>query len=168
MHIQRFPKGQMWLYGGVDRISTVSQAIVDGITDERPETASRIKLIGNPVDLGVFHPGSEGSAASDRGPARILYTGRIHPEKGLHLLVEAWGRLRAAEVEAQGACGSVRRLPTGATQFDSSRRKWSLIIMISYDFYTKMNEVFQLEKCDIPPRSENLRHSILLTKATNL
>ena len=96
MHIQRFPKGQMWLYGGVDRISTVSQAIVDGITDERPETASRIKLIGNPVDLDVFHPGSEGSEASDRGPARILYTGRIHPEKGLHLLVEAWGRLRAA------------------------------------------------------------------------
>jgi glycosyltransferase involved in cell wall biosynthesis len=93
MHIQRFPKGQMRLYQGVDRISTVSQAIVDGIVDERPGLASRIGLIGNPVDLSVFRPTSSG-AARDR--TRILYTGRIHPEKGLHLLVEAWGRLRSA------------------------------------------------------------------------
>ncbi|MCP4895079.1 MAG: hypothetical protein GY911_14865, partial [Actinomycetales bacterium] len=34
MHVQRFPKGQMRLYRGVDRISTVSQAIVDGIVEE--------------------------------------------------------------------------------------------------------------------------------------
>ena len=96
MHVQRFPKGQMRLYGGVDRISTVSQAIVDGIAEERPELASRIKLIGNPVDLAVFHPDSSHPGSKDSNPARILYTGRIHPEKGLHLLVEAWGRLRAA------------------------------------------------------------------------
>ena len=96
MHVQRFPKGQMRLYGGVDRISTVSQAIVDGISEERPEVASRIKLIGNPVDLAVFHPDSDQPASPGSDPARILYTGRIHPEKGLHLLVEAWGRLRAA------------------------------------------------------------------------
>lgn len=92
MHVQRFPKGQMRLYGGVDRISTVSQAIVDGIVDERPELAPRIGLIGNPVDLSAFHPAK---TSPDRDHPRILYTGRIHPEKGLHLLVEAWGRLRS-------------------------------------------------------------------------
>jgi glycosyltransferase involved in cell wall biosynthesis len=98
MHVQRFPKGQMRLYGGVDRISTVSQAIVDGIVGERPEFADRIALIGNPVDLAIFHPAATPSAATN-GPRRILYTGRIHPEKGLHLLVEAWHRLRARGVE---------------------------------------------------------------------
>jgi glycosyltransferase involved in cell wall biosynthesis len=98
MHVQRFPKGQMLLYRGVDRISTVSQAIVDGIVGERPEFADRIALIGNPVDLSVFHPGTTPSTATD-GPRRILYTGRIHPEKGLHLLVEAWHRLRARGIE---------------------------------------------------------------------
>ena len=92
MHVQRFPKGQMRLYRGVDRISTVSQAIVDGILGERPEFTDRMVLIGNPVDLGVFHPG-EARRDPTKTP-RILYTGRIHPEKGLHLLVEAWGRLR--------------------------------------------------------------------------
>ena len=91
MHVQRFPKGQMRLYGGVDRISTVSQAIVDGIVDERPKLAPLIRLIGNPVDLSAFHPPAD---PPRRAHARILYTGRIHPEKGLHLLVEAWGRLR--------------------------------------------------------------------------
>ncbi len=94
MHVQRFPKGQMRLYGGVDRISTVSQAIVDAIAEERPELADRIRLIGNPVDLSVFHPAAEMGKRVANGPARILFTGRIHPEKGLHLLVEAWSRLR--------------------------------------------------------------------------
>jgi glycosyltransferase involved in cell wall biosynthesis len=98
MHVQRFPKGQMRLYRGVDRISTVSQAIVDGIVGERPEFADRIALIGNPVDLSVFRPAATPSTATD-GPRRILYTGRIHPEKGLHLLVEAWHRLRARGIE---------------------------------------------------------------------
>lgn len=93
MHVQRFPKGQMWLYGGVDRVSTVSQAIVDGIVSERPDLADRITLIGNPVDLDVFTPADPPvPQASER--RRIVYTGRIHPEKGLEILVAAWSRLR--------------------------------------------------------------------------
>ena len=103
MHVQRFPKGQMKLYRGVDRISTVSQAIVDGIVGERPEFAGRIALIGNPVDLSVFHPAHDHAdrrTSTPDGPRRILYTGRIHPEKGLHLLVEAWHRLRARGIDA--------------------------------------------------------------------
>ena len=93
MHVQRFPKGQMFLYGGVDRISNVSQAIVDVISGERPALADRISLIGNPVDLDVFHPVARSRESTPDSPIRILYTGRIHPEKGLHLLVEAWQRL---------------------------------------------------------------------------
>ena len=94
MHVQRFPKGQMRLYRGVDRISTVSQAIVDGIVDERPDFSERVALIGNPVDLATFHPADHRADPSET--PRILYTGRIHPEKGLHLLVEAWRRLLAS------------------------------------------------------------------------
>ncbi|MHC4793610.1 MAG: glycosyltransferase family 4 protein [Planctomycetota bacterium] len=94
MHVQRFPKGQMRLYRGVDRVSTVSQAIVDGIVNERPEFEGRVELIGNPVDLATFHPADDPKSRSET--TRILYTGRIHPEKGLHLLVEAWRRLLAS------------------------------------------------------------------------
>jgi glycosyltransferase involved in cell wall biosynthesis len=45
------------------------------------------------VDLDVFHPVARSRESTPDSPIRILYTGRIHPEKGLHLLVEAWQRL---------------------------------------------------------------------------
>jgi glycosyltransferase involved in cell wall biosynthesis len=96
--VQRFPKGQMRLYRGVDRISTVSEAVAAGIVAERPELAGRIAVIPNPVDLAVFHPPADRRAGE---PLRLLYTGRIHPEKGLHLLVAAWRALvdRGAAIE---------------------------------------------------------------------
>ncbi len=72
----------------------MSQAIVDGIVNERPEFEGRVELIGNPVDLATFHPADDPKSRSET--TRILYTGRIHPEKGLHLLVEAWRRLLAS------------------------------------------------------------------------
>lgn len=96
-HVQRFPKGQMRLYRGVDRISTVSQAVADAIATQCPALASRIRVVPNPVDLRRFRPAEEAPAAPDGGdrPLRILYTGRIHPEKGLHLLVSAAASLAA-------------------------------------------------------------------------
>ncbi len=125
MHVQRFPKGQMRLYRGVDRISTVSQAIVDGIVGERSEFADRIALIGNPVDLSVFHPTTAPSATTN-GPRRILYTGRIHPEKGLHLLVEAWHRLRARGLDTTLRLVGPAGLGDGGGGDDYMRRLRSL------------------------------------------
>lgn len=94
VHVQRFPKGQMFLYAGADSISTVSAAISDGIASERPRLADRIRVVPNPVDVEVFHPDA---ACLDRrtssSPAVLLYTGRVHPEKRLDLLVAAWRRL---------------------------------------------------------------------------
>lgn len=92
VHVQRYPKGQMGLYRGADRISTVSATISEAIAREVPELASRILVIPNPVDLSVFHPGIERPGT----PRRLLYTGRIHPAKRLDLLVEAWRSLREA------------------------------------------------------------------------
>lgn len=92
VHVQRFPKGQMWLYGRAERLSTVSQAIADAIIAERPSLESQVKIIGNPVDVDVFHPEPTPRPISD-APV-LLFTGRIHPEKGLDQLVEACARLR--------------------------------------------------------------------------
>lgn len=106
-HVQRFPKGQMRLYRGVDRISTVSPAVAEAIASQAPSLASRIRVVPNPVDLRLFRPaeaaaGGSGDAAGE-APLRILYTGRIHPEKGLHLLVAA-----AASLAAEGRRISLR------------------------------------------------------------
>ena len=95
MNIQRVPKGQMWLYKRVPRLAAVSSAIRDSIVRECPSLASQVRVIPNPVELGVFSPPEGGRAFTPRpGEQRtIVYTGRVHPEKGLHVLVDAFSRL---------------------------------------------------------------------------
>jgi len=96
MNVQRVPKGQMWLYGRVDRLSAVSKAIADAIIAERPGLASQVRIIPNPIDLGFFRsPASRNLDASAGRGRTIIFTGRIHPEKGIHVLVEAFRSLRA-------------------------------------------------------------------------
>lgn len=92
VHAQRFPKGQFSLYRGADRISTVSEAIASAIREQTPALAGIIKVIPNPVDIAVFTP--EGPIERTPGQRTILFTGRIHPEKGLDLLVKAYASLR--------------------------------------------------------------------------
>jgi glycosyltransferase involved in cell wall biosynthesis len=95
MNVQRVPKGQMWLYRRVDRLSAVSKAIADAIIAERPEMASQVRIIPNPIDLGYFRPPHARDLDGSGGRGRtIVFTGRIHPEKGIHVLVEAFRMLR--------------------------------------------------------------------------
>lgn len=93
VHCQRFPKGQFRLYRHVERISTVSAAIADAIREQDAAAGAKTVVIPNPVDLAVFRPRDDGRP---RGK-RILFTGRIHPEKGLEILARAYRRLRAAD-----------------------------------------------------------------------
>lgn len=96
MNVQRVPKGHMWLYRKVDRLSAVSTAIADAIIKERPELEPRVKVIPNPIDVGFFKPPVSRDYANASGGGRtISYTGRVHPEKGVHVLVEAFVRLHA-------------------------------------------------------------------------
>lgn len=61
-----------------------------------PEHASRIRAVYNGVDTAHFAPGADGTAAGAPGRT-LLYVGRISPEKGVHVLLEAFERA-AAEV----------------------------------------------------------------------
>ena len=90
VHVQRVPKRQMRLYRHVQRISTASSHLADLIRDELPNRNKGIvRFFTNPVDTKIFHP------ATTPGDQRsICYTGRVHPEKGLHLLAEAVNILR--------------------------------------------------------------------------
>jgi len=95
----RFPKGQLFLYDRVDRISAVSQAIMDAIKDQRPALVSKTRIIPNPIDTSVFQPMPREGRYLSRGV--VLYAGRIHPEKGLHLLIDAWRHVEERLPEAQ-------------------------------------------------------------------
>ena len=84
-HLQRFPKRQLFLYRRLDRISTVSAVIAENARKQTPSVASLLDVIPNPVDTDLFYPGAQTSDNNHR----VLFHGRIHPEKGLHLLLNA-------------------------------------------------------------------------------
>jgi glycosyltransferase involved in cell wall biosynthesis len=94
--IARFPKGQFWLYHGVDRILAVSAAVAEGIRKQTPGIAGKVGYIPNCVDEAFLRPREDnGYRISDIGKRQltVLFVGRIHPEKGLDVLLEAWKRL---------------------------------------------------------------------------
>jgi len=86
----RFPKGQYRLYRGAARIVAISSAVREAIVAEQPSLGRRTVVVPLPVDLARFR----GAPAPRTGQGRtLLFCGRIHPEKGLELLLRAFARL---------------------------------------------------------------------------
>lgn len=91
-NVARMPKRQLPLYGFVHRLAAVSEAVREEIARQHPASLPRTRVIPNPIHTDVFVPVERHPVAGRRV---LLFTGRVHPEKGVHLLVEAFRRLRA-------------------------------------------------------------------------
>jgi glycosyltransferase involved in cell wall biosynthesis len=87
--VNRFPKGQFFLYHRARAFISPSRAIAGALAAQAPWTTARTTIIPNPIDTSVFHPDDN----IPRTPGSILYAGRLHPEKGVHLLLEAFRTL---------------------------------------------------------------------------
>jgi glycosyltransferase involved in cell wall biosynthesis len=76
----------MRFYGRAARLQATSQAVARAIAAEAPSFASKVRVVPNPV------PGSTTSTPPpiSRREKIILYLGRVHPEKGVHLLINAF------------------------------------------------------------------------------
>lgn len=79
----------------IDRVVCCSQFIADRIADRFPWAEDRLRVVPNGVDTRLFSP--------SRNPGRhqILYAGRLTPEKGAHVLLEAFERIAARYPDAQ-------------------------------------------------------------------
>ena len=81
----------------VDAVATVSDFVTAGARARLPEMAAQIHTVGNGVDVLRFRPQASDRGARGQGtdarPLRLLYVGRIAPDKGVHLLMEAFDRL---------------------------------------------------------------------------
>lgn len=96
VHVQRYPKGQMKHYRRATRLQTVSGVIAKAIKTQAPDLAKRVMVIPNPL------PGIDGAMKPvTRDPNLVLYVGRIHPEKGIDLLIQAMIVLRQQRPEAR-------------------------------------------------------------------
>jgi glycosyltransferase involved in cell wall biosynthesis len=85
VHVARYPKGQMRFYQHSARLQAPSQAIADAIAHEAPALAPKVAVISYPrPEVSAVE-----QAASAARQQKILYVGRLHPEKGVHLLIPA-------------------------------------------------------------------------------
>ena len=86
----RYPKGQYILYGSAWRVVAHSEAIAAAIRRQCPALSDRVVTIPLPLDPLL-------APAARRPAGRVLqYVGRVHPEKGVHLLVQAFAELTDA------------------------------------------------------------------------
>jgi glycosyltransferase involved in cell wall biosynthesis len=93
VNLNRFPKGQLRLYGGAARIQAASRAIAVAAVREAPALADRIRIAPNPVEMSAI-AAQENSVPARADPTVVMgYFGRLHPEKGLARLVAAASRL---------------------------------------------------------------------------
>jgi glycosyltransferase involved in cell wall biosynthesis len=94
INANRFPKGQYGIYGGVDKILAVSASVAEGIRKQTPAIAGKVGYVPNCMDEEFLRDsGVKDLRGSGMGKVTVLYVGRIHPEKGVELLLEAWKRL---------------------------------------------------------------------------
>lgn len=89
--VARMPKGQARAYGRVDLLLALSGAVADALRRENPALARRVVPFPFPIDW-ARHAGAAAPRTSDVA-ATIGYVGRIHPEKGIRLLLTAASRL---------------------------------------------------------------------------
>jgi glycosyltransferase involved in cell wall biosynthesis len=89
-------------------VVTPSEFVTRRFEQRLPYIASRVHTIGNGVDCAMFRPARRVFEAGP-GPLRILYVGRVSPEKGVHWLAEACrlllGGAERFELEIAGPVG---------------------------------------------------------------
>ena len=86
-NVARFPKHQFRFFKHIDRLSCVSQAVYNELIVQTPSVESITNIINYPINTEIFKYYSSENTDSEK--ITIVYTGRVHPEKGLTILVEA-------------------------------------------------------------------------------
>jgi glycosyltransferase involved in cell wall biosynthesis len=88
VHVGRSPKGQLRLYKKAHRFQVPSKPIKEISEKQIPNEVFKIKTLPYPL---TWHP-SENIDFKNKEKV-ILYVGRIHPEKGVESLLQAWAKL---------------------------------------------------------------------------
>lgn len=93
VRVERPPKGQLRFYRRAALVQTVSHDMERRILAEAPWLAGRVSNVGLPL-AGAFAPLTPGAAEGGR-ERLVTFAGRLHPEKGVELLIQAFVALAA-------------------------------------------------------------------------
>lgn len=85
--VARTPRGQMRFYTGAARLRANSSAVAAAIVRECPAAEDKVRVIPNPLP---FVPAETVDGATKE--KLVLYAGRVHPEKGIELLLRAFAK----------------------------------------------------------------------------
>lgn len=100
VYVGRYPKGQLPLYSHVARLVVPSHAVYRAALSQAPFLKKKIHTIPNalpnfpgpmvviPESLPHF-PSQFQPQPQPCSPYRLMFAGRLHPEKGVHLLLQA-------------------------------------------------------------------------------
>ena len=94
-----------------DLILGSSDYIVEKVKERYPEFETRCHTVYNGVDTDLFQQANSSQLNEESGQ-RLLFVGRVSPEKGVHVLLEAFSQIVAEFPEAQlDLVGPVISLP---------------------------------------------------------
>jgi len=82
-----------WRLRSADAIVGVSDYITERVRKRFPGLADRCHTVYNGVNVEVFQPPRLPPESGNHNTKRIIYVGRISPEKGVHILVEAFQQI---------------------------------------------------------------------------
>jgi glycosyltransferase involved in cell wall biosynthesis len=89
--VGRVPKGQLRLYRHVGLLLTNSKAIARQMAEQTPAIKDKIAVVPRPLPAEYSALLARGERVETKNA--ILYVGRIHPEKGIGQLIEAFASL---------------------------------------------------------------------------
>lgn len=90
-NVARFPKHQFWAYKGVSALSCVSMSVYNKLLEQTPSSEKQACMISNFIDTNIFKPRRKHEYTTN---PIIIYSGRVHREKGLDILVKAVSEVR--------------------------------------------------------------------------
>jgi glycosyltransferase involved in cell wall biosynthesis len=76
-----------------DAVVACSAFVADAVRQRLPELAARCHAVPNGVDAERFAPEAEAPPRPADAPLRVLFVGRLSPEKGVHGLLHAFERV---------------------------------------------------------------------------
>ena len=92
VHVGRYPKGQLKFYGKAKRLQAPSSSVAEAVKRQIPRAKDRVSIVPYPLPWEMNQ-----QTNIEKRPKRMLYLGRLHPEKGVLELVRTWCQLTETE-----------------------------------------------------------------------